>query len=332
MEATTKREKALSYIEEFGYDKKDLKKHLNDEVVYRASQSIEDGFMNKIDRLKNNGQNPEFYERAMKAFKKFSGTIPNNITPDYLNRFRRSYNQAGHNTQSIYLSALKTIVISIHGSAPMFKDISLAKTKSNDKSVHDQSLHLIFKYNTHIKPRQIAIDFWKALFMMNGAYLADFLELRHSNIKDKTIEFYRVKTRFTSSAPKLVIAPKYGELMQIIYKYKGSGDNYILPYYKEGMSPDDKKAIKRRVATNLNRRLRYAAKDIGVDPFTLGTARHTFGQIMKESGLSVTQIGDLIGNNNDKATDFYLSPYSGAKIIKLVSPALESLDLTLPYN
>jgi integrase len=88
-----------------------------------------------------------------------------------------------------------------------------------------------------------------------------------------------------------------------IFRFSGVLDSYktgsdlTLSQYKE----------KQRITNMLNKRLKQVCKAIQITLITTHSARHSFSRLMQQKGMSVDNIGNILGHTSSKNTFIYLS-------------------------
>ena len=90
-------------------------------------------------------------------------------------------------------------------------------------------------------------------------------------------------------------------------------DTFIFPIIEPGM---DEQLINTKVQTrnkSINNTLKLISQKIGSDIIvTLGMARHTFANALKQEGVSINFIQESLGHGSASTTEHYLSSFEDA--------------------
>ena len=76
-----------------------------------------------------------------------------------------------------------------------------------------------------------------------------------------------------------------------------SGNDLTLKEYKS----------KQRITNMINKRLKVICKAVNIQIITTHSARHSFSRLMQQKGMSVDNIGNILGHTSNKNTFIYLS-------------------------
>ena len=82
----------------------------------------------------------------------------------------------------------------------------------------------------------------------------------------------------------------------------------VLDSYKTGsdLTPLQYKE-KQRITNMINKRLKVICKAVNIQIITTHSARHSFSRLMQQKGMSVDNIGNILGHTSNKNTFIYLS-------------------------
>jgi site-specific recombinase XerD len=262
------------------------------------------------------------YRNTLNSLKKFTGknSIPfEYFTVENLKRYEAWMKTNGKSisTTGIYLRSLRAlfnevIISGITDHYPFGKGGFQIQKGSNRKiALNTQEIELIFKHK--MKPKDTTgfyFDLWKLIYLLNGINIKDLVLLKNKNIEGEFICFVREKTKNTTKEQTPIKLYLSENAKQIIDKWKGDNDGYILPLISES---DNEKEIKQKVS-NLGRAINQAmekiARDAGVKKkINCYTARHSWATQMMQHGAPVSFIGKQLGHVNSSTTDVYLNSF-----------------------
>lgn len=305
----------------------------------KSSKDVYSVYEEYIDHLKNNGQfkTAGLYVTSLNSLKEYKKSLFfRDITPEFLEKYARTFNKKI--IPSAYVRNLRTIYnyaiskrIAKHEDYPFGKyAYKVPNTPRRNISLSDESLKQLYHYyqkhkNDKIDLKLSALDIFLFSYNCNGMNFSDIARLKQSHIKidtygDRYIDFSRGKTVNRSTAPKIV--PIYlNELaIEIISRYANSNtpNNYIFPIILVDMDDEiaEKRISDRR--SKITKKLKGIATEIGIEPFSLNYARHTYVTDKKNDGHSYDTINDSIGNKSIEMTRGYVDP-SKLAVLKQIS-------------
>ncbi|HEY8687796.1 MAG TPA: tyrosine-type recombinase/integrase [Chitinophagaceae bacterium] len=158
-----------------------------------------------------------------------------------------------------------------------------------------------------------AISYFKFSYFGNGMNLKDMAHLKFKDWKNDVIYYSRKKTKNTTNRIK-VIKVIVTEEMQSVINFFGNPDiapdNYVFPIIAKGM--DDEK-VNSKVHTrnrSINCTLKRISKKLCFDKnVTLGMARHSFANALKQEGASVSFIQESLGHGSASITEHYMNSF-----------------------
>ena len=163
--------------------------------------------------------------------------------------------------------------------------------------------------------------------MCNGINIGDLCRLKHTDIKNDVISFYRQKTINTSKHKVKIEAVLLPQMKQII-KIWNTGKNhseYLFPFLTSKENPEQTKKIVQNITRQINEHIKRIAKRIGIDEISTYTARHSFATVLKRSGTNITFISESLGHTDIKTTTSYLDSFERDEQIK-------NANLLIPNN
>lgn len=81
------------------------------------------------------------------------------------------------------------------------------------------------------------------------------------------------------------------------------------------MFPKQKKIVA-KVVRNCNRVLKRIAVEIGIEPLTTYSARHSFATVLKRKGANIAYISESLGHSNPSVTECYLAEFEKEERIR----------------
>lgn len=162
-------------------------------------------------------------------------------------------------------------------------------------------------------PEEYYRDFWMFSYLANGMNLADIARLTYGSIIDDKIVFYRKKIDRKVKRKKPIIIEVIPEVQDIIDRWGNQQtrpDTYIFNILRKGLTPAEELATVKQATKQLNKYIGRIAASVGIKgKVTSYSARHSFAQVMKLSGESVSFISEALGHQNLSTTEIYLSSF-----------------------
>lgn len=286
-----------------------------------------------LDEMKAVGRlgNAVTYQYSMNSLKEFTGKPKlrlSEITPKFLDKFERwmTSNKKSITTVAIYLRPLRHLYRKaiMEGNAktedyPFSIDASDMKyripTPNNfKKALLKGDIKTIFEYPSKDgSPEQFYRDLWLFSYLCNGINMKDICLLKYQNISGDHIYFNRAKTANTKKVGKqidIIITDKVNEIIEKWGVKPITPDNFIFPFIKEGMTPEQEQAQIKQATKQCNKYIKRIAKSIGItQSISTMSARHSYATVLKRSGTNVAFISDALGHSNIKVTESYLGSF-----------------------
>lgn len=202
-----------------------------------------------------------------------------------------------------------------------FKLPSSSKKKRKIKlEISTEKLHSerdkILSYVSKFPSMNRYLNYWKISYFGNGANMADILRwlIGWYDLDNQIIEFERKKTENTEEDNEPIQILVGDELRELIAKERNkesiAPDDYIFPVLKKGMSSAQRKKAVKDFIILMNRSLKRAAKDMGLEiKLSSGSARYLMSTILDRAGISKSTIKDLLGHGSEAMQSHYASPY-----------------------
>ena len=278
------------------------------------------------------------YKCARDSFLKFLGKDieVHELTPDLLRRYETYLtadkvvsdgtikNGAKKNTVAIYMRTLKVIFNVAATNNPHLNEFYPFARKRNDKGHYQirtaagkkgQALSLddLRKFiRTTIKKDSNewrAKQFWLFSFYGQGMNFKDIANLRVKDCDPDKIVYVRNKTKNTELHESPIAVPLTDPIKKIIKEISTGQkpDDYLFDILGPDMSPID---VEKRVLQFIkvtNQKLKKICLANGLPPITTYWARHTYASLLKEGGVSVDSIRELLGHSSTKTTESYLN-------------------------
>jgi integrase/recombinase XerD len=304
----------------------------------------------------------EAYKNAYTAFNKFRGATyerngreavevkpgkelsPIDLTPEMLKKFEAFMKDsgAGRTTIAIYMRGLKVIYNICINHNPGLSEFYPFARKQNDKGKHkikkgagkkgealtvDELQALINSETTPGLPDHEAKLLWLFSFYCQGMNFRDIGLLKYSNIKGEIITYIRQKTRNTEEEEKKLEIPLTDAIRDIIVTL-GNPDKrpsaYVFGWTTKDMDAKTQYDTIKQKIKYTNKWLNELCKANDLPEITTYWARHSYANLLKQTGESVEFIRELLGHSDIKTTEAYLNRFDIDKKRK-VNERIESL-------
>lgn len=299
---------------------------LNVRLRGAASTTINKAFRAKIEELRKRGNigNMDNYQCVLNCIERFAGQyIPYNaITTAWVERYAEHLRQEGkaQATIAIRLRTLRAILnnaLNLGIIRPSDYPFGRGKYEIQNGAGRKMALTLdqigqIARYTDDKSVANIKYrDYWLFLYLCNGINVADFVQLRYSDIINGEIYFKRQKTLNTSRTLK-DIRVVITEPMEAIIKRWGNPahlNNYIFPHLKGDETPIQQRRKTQDIIRRINRAMAHIAKQLGIEHISTYTARHSFATVLKRSGANIAYISESLGHSSLQTTQNYLASF-----------------------
>lgn len=284
-------------------------------------------FQNHLQKLSDEHKygNRECYSASLNALKKVWKKKElhfQQITPEFLNKFENELLKDGKslNTVSIYLRCAKKLYNDAIEQGVVTKKFypfgkskyTVPKSQGKKRPLSKDELKLIFEYQTKPETNE---DFAKDLFIFsylcNGMNVTDILNLKRSAVETDRFHFIREKTKTTTKTnQKQIEVALHPEAKRIILKYSEPNGTYIFPTLN-GLETDLERRNRVKLTTKTsNKYLKRIAQAVGIEKeVTTYFARHTFANVMLNTGASKEFLQESLGHASTKTTQEYLSGF-----------------------
>ena len=293
------------------------------------------GFLKKEGRIGN----AIAYKCALKSLEKFAklSVLPfREITSNFLNRYEHWMIEEGNGLTTVgmylrcvrhlYNQAIQKGTIDQH-SYPFGTGTGkyrIPEPQNIKKALPLNDVKKIFTYKPLAGSREeFYRDIWIFSYLCNGININDICCLKYSDLTEKSVTFRRAKTTHTVRKSKPVMAARTEKVNEIIRKWGTTPalpDQYIFPFYKPGLTPEQQKARTAEVVKQTNRHIKNIGEAVGITaPITTYTARHSYATVLKRSGASIAYISETLGHKDLKTTEAYLDSFESDEQMKIAA-------------
>ena len=200
--------------------------------------------------------------------------------------------------------------------------VSKFKEQTAKRSINKQDVRRLMDFDvSELCPYNYPTPFLylaKDLFLFSyfgcGINLTDILHLKHKDIAENRVTFYRQKTG------KLISFQLQPMGIEILEKYRKdifNNEDYIFPVLKRNVhiTANQQYERVRRVNKMVNRYLKQIGEYLRFPiPLTTYVARHTFATVLKRSGVSIAIISESLGHSDLATTQIYLDSFENSQI------------------
>ena len=300
-------------------------------VFYQYQQIIE-----KNEKFERYG-NASNYAMSLKSIKDFlhhgKGKEPARllfyeITPAWLNSYENYMlvnKERSRTTVSMYLRALRAVfnsAISDNEIEPEVypfgkKKYQVPSVKKVKKSLTKEQLRKLFEAKPRTPEQEEAKDLWFFSYACNGMNVKDIALLRHKDLENDKIVYYRAKTINTAKADLKPIVIYLNEWsLSIIKKYGSSGnepDELIFRIVQKGDSEIQKFTKIKNFTRFINQNLKKLAIAESL-PKDISTywARHSFSTNAIRNGASMEFVSEALNHRDLNTTQNYFAGFEDA--------------------
>lgn len=195
-----------------------------------------------------------------------------------------------------------------------FADISLSHLKGQKKkhALSVDELRMLEKAEPQSLHEDLAKDLFFFSFYCQGMNIADIAEIRPAQIVNGRLRYNRKKT---GAEFNMQLLP---EALAIIEKYAGASVGYCFPIYdlKKYKTETQRLDRKKRVTKIANAGIRSLALRAGITHpgLIFYSARHTYANLMRVSGINPLLIKDALGHTKFSTTEGYLASFDNSDV------------------
>lgn len=265
--------------------------------VFKAHYShgilLSDCFDKKIKELQesNSFATRDNYIYAKKAFVKYLDISVTKIDDRYINGFIKL------GGKKIYLQRLRHI-LNREGNNTKIK---IEGTQARKIPLTAESIDLIKNYNTISLAKQRSVDLFLMSYYGGGMNMKDWVYLKVEHVKSDTIVKLRSKTEEQLSV--VITAP----LRYLLDKYVEVNNEYYFSFIDHTLNAEEKHIRYKTFLSNMRRSLRQVREELGIkENITPYIARHTHASVLHNSGASMEDIKDSLGQKDIRSTKAYV--------------------------
>ena len=291
-----------------------------------GATTINEAFRAKIEELERKGNigNMDNYKCVLNCIERFAGGyIPfNAISTAWVERYAEHLRREGkaQATIAIRLRTLRAILnnaLALGIIRPVDYPFGRGKYEirtgeGRKMALTIEQIGLIARYDDQTHPAHLRYrDYWMFLYLCNGINVADFIQLRYSDIIGDDIYFKRQKTLNTSRTLKDIRVVITKPMRDIIERWGNPKhpDNYIFPHLTGSETPLLIRRKTQYLLRHINRAMAYIAEQLGIPHISTYTARHSFATVLKRSGANIAYISESLGHSSQRTTENYLASF-----------------------
>jgi len=190
--------------------------------------------------------------------------------------------------------------------------IAHLKSKKNPRALSMEDVEKVKQFEAHKHPKlQEAHSYFMFSYYCRGMNFTDMAHLKVGNVYNGRIRYERQKT---GKAFNIAMNQEVKDILNYFAATKKKESEYLFLILSEfHQTPQQKKDRIQKCIGKYNRGLKEIAKllDIKVN-LTSYVARHTFGNVLKKKGVSVSVISELYGHDNVNTTKHYLANFDNS--------------------
>jgi site-specific recombinase XerD len=196
-----------------------------------------------------------------------------------------------------------------------FNDFKVSKfsVKTEKRAISKDNIKLIMNYDLSKEKEyvQLSRDLFVFSYLCSGISFSDIANLKHGNIINDRLIYFRQKTH------RKINVPICNEAKEIMRKYSDSNNEYIFPILNHTVHKTKMQQYnrKKKVILKVNCYLKKISQMIGIDVnLTTYVSRHSYATVLKNSGVNIALIGETLGHSNLKTTQIYLDSFENSQI------------------
>ena len=196
-------------------------------------------------------------------------------------------------------------------------------SRKRKNSLSREEMNILRSYKPIGKMEQEAYDYFMFSFYANGSNLKDIACLKWTDIKNNSyIEYYRQKTLYTSAEQEPIVVHLVDHLRQIIKRQGSPRSEYIFPILKPNVSQKELFHMVKITKDRINRQLKAISRKCNISRISHSKARHTFANALRQSGVGISVIQELLNHSSESVTKHYIKSLETPVRLE----ALKSLD------
>ncbi|RNI26586.1 site-specific integrase [Rufibacter latericius] len=155
---------------------------------------------------------------------------------------------------------------------------------------------------------EVSRDIYLVQYYLHGSRGGDVLELRPSDVSDRV----RFTMRKNKKEKSIIVTDTLAQILSKYMPAEGEDRPFIFPFLNKKYLTKDKfwqKAKRDREKAKINERLATIAQMLGVERFTMHTARHTFANAALENGTDLRMVQGLLKHSSLSTTEVYVRDF-----------------------
>ncbi len=325
-EVETKAKDVIKDLTEFSFSL--FEKYLFEEKVEKGD--VFAAYENYIKKLTDNQQfgTLQTYQLSLKMLKAFvdKRTLTfNEITPEFLLKLEKwcLNNNKSNTTIGIYVRCLRTLVNEAVANSTIKREqypfgrnkYQIPSSRNIKKALKINEIEKILTFEVKKgTTEEFSRDIWIFSYLTNGMNIADIGRLRYKDIHNDMLVFIREKTKRTTkhnSKPiKALISPESKIIIERWGNKPQEPEKYVFPIIKNLESAEKQHAEIKQAVKTINKYMKRIALKLDINAnLTTYVARHSFSDILKQSGASKEFIGECLGHLNLATTENYLDSF-----------------------
>lgn len=272
-------------------------------------------------------------KKSLMAFRSEKDFSFSEVNHPFLTRWEEYHVQRGTklNAFFVYLRTFKTLINNARKEEVVaddydpFKGISFAKYRRIQtvrRAISKAELQRIKELDLAANPAQTqARRYFLFSFYCRGINFVDMAYLRWKDFRDERIFYTRRKTKENFNVN--VLAPAQEILGYYRALSTANASPYIFPILSDFHQTEQQRDHRvQKVLRQTNKSLKEIALLADVDtPLTTYVARHSFATVLKQSGVPIAQISEMMGHDSEATTRIYLKGFDN-EVLDAASQAL----------
>lgn len=245
------------------------------------------------------------------------------ITPKWLYDLEKHQLSKGNKISTVGLHARNIRVIYnvaidgnvIHRDAYPFgkRKYEIPSAKKSKRKLSREEIEKLHGAEVLSQQEEKAKDFWFLIYLCYGINMQDLLLLKRKQVGREKISFIRKKTerskRTEKSEINVLINRDIIQLMQKWGRLDGNQDDYVFDVISLLDDAERVRKVTIQFTKNQNKYLKRIGERLGIKELTTYTARHSFANMLKNSGAKTEMIGEMLGHSSYKTTQIYLDDF-----------------------
>lgn len=303
-------------------------------------KTVKEFYSELIEEFKKNGKagNTSIYTDSLNSLKAFTKNkldfYFSNIDKKWLEKYEKWQKDKGNKETSISLQ-FRTLRSAYNKAIDAgvankkfypFDDYKISKfnTKTKKRAISKEEVMKIIYTETinATKLRTLTRDVFTFSYLCGGISFVDIANLTVDNIRNGKLKYTRQKTH---GEIKLKLCDQARE---IINKYHEKKTRYLFPIFdaKVHKTPVQKKNRVHKVLAKINRELKVLASELEIEAnITTYVARHSFATVLKNSGVNISLISEMLGHTDLKTTQIYLDSFDNKQMESAITNLLQTI-------